>query len=119
MTYIEPMGVDQFVDCLLQKKTNDTICFAITPKGKWPEEIPNVEEVFDWYFAKVMFIEEYQSRYILLDYAGGGEAYAIALNDHLDEEALREFVTFQMDDYFRWNNDIEDGTVFVEMKVDF
>lgn len=80
MKYIQPMNCDEFARYLLTLKTGDRIEFACDPGVDWPNETPDVEDVECWYFAKVMEIPEYQSRFILLDYCGGEEAYAIPLN---------------------------------------
>lgn len=98
MKYIQPMNCKDFADYLLTLKTGDTIEFGIDPGYSWPDVVPDPEDVNGWYFAKVMEIEQYSSRFILIDYAGGEEAFAIPLNgyknvcDEDDERIVPHFV---------------------------
>lgn len=84
MKYIKPMDCDEFAEYLLTLKTGDTIEFGTDPGCAWPDEIPEPHDVECWYFARVMKIPEYESRFILLDYCGGEEAFAIPLNCYSD-----------------------------------
>lgn len=117
MKYIQPMNCNEFAKFLLTLKTGDTIEFACEPGVDYPNEMPELEDVERWYFAKVMEIKEYDSRFILIDYAGGEEAFAIPLNnyknccDEDDEQIVPDFVK----KYFKYNWSIDD-VVFVEME---
>lgn len=82
MKYIKPMQAKEFADLLLTLKTGDTIEFGTDPGYAWPDEIPDYSDVTAWYFAKVMCLPEYDSRFILLDYCGGEEAFVIPLNSY-------------------------------------
>ena len=89
MKYIKPMTCDEFTQHLLSLKTGDLVEFGLDCEADWPNVVPTPNEVETWYFAKVMELPEYNSRFILIDYAGGEEAFAIPLNgycDHCDED---------------------------------
>ena len=74
-----------------------------------------------WYFIRIVCIPEYQSRFIIIDYCGGEEAYSIPLNnyshefDEDDKNCIREHIK----DYFTWCNNLgfEDAPVWVEEEV--
>ena len=85
MKYIKPMNCDEFAQYLLTLKNGDTIEFGCDPGVNWPEKDPDVHSVKAWYFARVISIPEYFSRFILIDYAGGESAYAIPLNGYKNE----------------------------------
>ena len=84
MTHIEPMTCEEFAKFLLTLRTGDEITFGCDTRVDYPNEIPEPNDVECWYFARVMEINEYCSRFILLDYAGGEEAFAIPLNSDYD-----------------------------------
>lgn len=121
MKYIQPMTCSEFTKYLLTLKTGDTIDFGCEPGCDWPNEVPNVNDVEEWYFAKVIKIPEYGSRFILIDYAGGESAFAIPLNcycDHCDADDtcivpgyVEQFFAMHFDD----PSDIK-AHVFVEME---
>ncbi len=85
MKYVKPMNCEQFTNHLLTLKDGDEINFACF-LGVDQEEMEryDVNDAECWYFAKVMVIPEYDSRFILIDYCGGEEAYAIPLNNYAD-----------------------------------
>ena len=120
MKYIKPMNAKEFAEHLLTLKTGDTVEFGVDPGCEWPDETPNVEDLAGWYFAKVMEIKEYGSRFILLDYAGGEEAFAIPLNgykaccDDDDRHIVPEYVKH----YFENHRELTgvNDYVFVEME---
>ena len=121
MKYIKPMNCDEFAQYLLTLKTGDTVEFGCDPGVDFPNEMPDVHSVTAWYFAKVIIIPEYESRFILIDYCGGESAFAIPLNcyknccDGDDEYIVPEYVK----EYFMRHcadlNGIDDF-VFVEME---
>ena len=121
MKYIRPMNHEEFAQHLLTLKDGSTIEFACDPGVAWPDEIPDVRDVECWYFARVMAIPEYESRFILIDYCGGEEAFAIPLNcyqnhcDKDDETIVSEYVKKYFMEYCRNLNSINDY-VFVEME---
>lgn len=91
MKYIKPMTCGEFAEHLLTLKSGKTIEFGVDPGCNWPDEVPDVKDVTSWYFARIMHIPEYNSRFILIDYCGGEEAFAIPLNCYSDD--------FDMDDH--------------------
>lgn len=121
MKYIQPMNRDAFAQYLLTLKTGDVIEFGIDCNTDWPNEMPTPKEIENWYFAKVMKIPEYESRFILIDYCGGEEAFAIPLNcycDHCDEDD-KKIVSDYVNYFFANHCDTynpEHGFVFVEME---
>lgn len=123
MKYIKPMTCDEFAQYLLTLRTGDTVEFACDPGVDFPSEMPDVHSVEAWYFARVINIQEYESRFILIDYAGGEAAFAIPLNgykDYCDGDDER-IVPGYVKEYFKSRcpdlNGIDDY-VFVEMKDD-
>ena len=120
MKYIKPMNCKEFTEYLLTLKTGDTIEFGVDPGCAWPDEVPDVMDVSGWYFARVMEIKEYGSRFILLDYAGGEEAFAIPLNNYnnsCDEDdrcVVPGFVKYYFENHRELNG--VDDFVFVEME---
>ena len=122
MSYIKPMNCKAFTDYLLTLKTGDEISFACNAECDWPNEIPEDQyDVCDWYFARVMSIPEYMSRFILIDYAGGEEAFAIPLNNYKDccddddKAIVPEFVKRYFESHNRFLNSV-DNIVFVEVE---
>lgn len=119
MKYIQPMNAAQFAEHLLTLKTGDVIDFAVDPGIDWPDEVPDASDVEVWYFAKVMEIKEYNSRFILLDYAGGEEAFAIPLNGYKNcaDEDDKVIVPGYVKYYFENHRELSGANdyVFVEM----
>lgn len=121
MKYIQPMNCEEFAQYLLTLKNGDAIEFGCDPGVDWPNEIPDVHSVEAWYFARVIVIPEYTSRFILIDYAGGESAYAIPLNcykngsDGDDEYIVPQYVKRFFEGHCPDLNGIDDY-VFVEME---
>ena len=121
MKYIEPMTYKEFADYLLTLKDEDEIYFGCDPGCAWPDEVPEVDDVTAWYFAKVMNLEGYSSRFILIDYCGGEEAFAIPLNNYQngcdadDESIVPRYVQDYFTNHNRYLTSIND-IVFVEME---
>ena len=121
MKYIEPMTCKEFADYLLTLKDGDVIYFGCDPGCVWPDEVPEVNNVTAWYFAKVMKLDGYGSRFILIDYCGGEEAFAIPLNNYQngcdmdDESIVPKYVRRYFDGYNSYLTGIND-IVFVEME---
>ena len=121
MKYIRPMNWQEFAAHLLTLKNGDTVEFACDPGVAWPDEVPDVENMECWYFARVMTIPEYESRFILIDYCGGEEEFAIPLNcysnycDADDYRIVHDFVKTYFNDHCGGLGSIDDF-VFVEME---
>ena len=113
MKTIKPMNCEEFARYLLTLKTGDCVDFACYAS----EEIIDDADVECWYFAKVVEIPEYCSRFILLDYAGGEEAYAIPLNNYRNycDEDDKYVVPKYVEEYFKRNENIHE-IVYVEME---
>ena len=121
MKYIRPMQWKEFAEYLLTLKNGDTIEFGCDAGAEWPDEIPCARDVECWYFAKVIHIPEYNSRFILLDYCGGEAAYAIPLNCYKNESDGDDecIVPKYVKKYFEGHCPDLNGTddcVFVEME---
>ena len=120
MKYIKPMQVKEFTELLLTLKTGDTIEFGTDPGCDWPDEIPDAADVSGWYFARVLQLPEYDSRFILIDYCGGEEAFAIPLNcySNLCDEDDKQIVPGYVKKFFKNCLNIynADDYVFVEME---
>ena len=119
MKYIKPMQGKDFAEYLLRLDVGDEIYFGVDPGIEWPEEVPSVGDITGWYYAKVMQIGGQGSRFILLDYCGGEQAFAIPLSNFGDKEEDRAIVPGFVKTYFE-NYNIELGSmndyVFVEME---
>ena len=121
MKYIQPMNCEEFAQYLLTLNEGDTVEFACDVGPMWPDEVPTVRDVECWYFAKVMCIPGYSSRFILIDYCGGEEAFAIPLNcyqNHCDEDD-KTIVPRYVKEYFGGHCRSLDSVydfVFVEME---
>ena len=120
MRYIKPMNCQEFAEHLLTLKTGDTIEFAVDPGCEWPNEVPDIMDCTVWYFARVIEIKEYCSRFILLDYAGGEEAFAIPVNNYRNycDDDDRHIVPHYVKQYFENHRELTgaDDYVFVEME---
>lgn len=121
MSYVKPMTCEQFAQHLLTLKDGDEIHFACFLDANCEEaERCDANDVEFWYFAKVMFLPEYDSRFILIDSCRGEEAYAIPLNncvDRRDENDMR-IVPRYVEAFFRKCISIGDvnSAVYVEME---
>lgn len=93
MSYIKPMNCMEFANHLLRMEDGDTVEFGCDPGVNWPEESPSVEDVTYWYFARIVRIPEYCSSFILIDYCGGEEAFAIPLNNYKDSRDADDIKT--------------------------
>ena len=92
MKYIQPMNCEEFAQHLLTLKDGDEICFACHADKEEECNRYDLNNAEDWYFARVMYLPEYGSRFILIDYCGGEEAFAIPLNcyaNRRDEDDCR------------------------------
>ena len=91
VSYIEKMHAKQFADLLLSMKDNETIEFGTAYMGyeENPEEIAP-DDVSGWYFVRKMYVAEYASRFLLIDYCGGEEAFVIPLNNYQEEADIED-----------------------------
>ena len=104
MKYVKPMNCEQFTNHLLTLKDGDEInfsCFLNVDRNEMGRYDAFYAEC--WYFAKVMFLPGYCSRFILIDYGCGEEAYAIPLNNYAnrrDEDDVN-IVPVYVKEFFR------------------
>lgn len=86
MKYFKKMSAEEFGKYLLTVPFGKEICFALDYRGEGDEDELIMGQVFDagrendfelWYFVKGIELKYYQSRFLLCDYAGGEEAFAI------------------------------------------
>lgn len=120
MSYLKKMDEKQFAELLLTMKDGDVIEFACYPPESPPDDETDVFDAKGWYFAKLCSIPEYQSRYILLDYAGGECAYAIPLDSVVRSRPVDDdFVTlYHVHKYFEYINSEIEEYVYVKMEDD-
>lgn len=123
MKYVKPMCCDQFTQRLLTLKDGDEINFAcILDVEESESERFYPYDAECWYFAKVMHLAEYESRFILIDYCGGEEAFAIPLNNYANrrDEDDKQIVPVYVKEFFRRcpNLGSINKTVYVEFEKD-
>ena len=118
MSYLKKMDYKQFTDLLLTMKDGDVIEFACYPPESPMDDATVVFDAKGWYFAKLCTIPEYSSQYILMDYAGGGRAYAIPLDSQVyNYPAYNGFVTlYHVHKYFDCINSEIEEYVYVKME---
>lgn len=119
MSYLKKMDCNQFAELLLTMRDGDVIEFACYPPESPLDDATDVFDANGWYFAKLCTIPEYSSRYILLDYAGGGGAYAIPLYDQICDYPTEDgFVTYYVRKYFYCINIEIEEYVYVKVEDD-
>lgn len=118
MSYLKKMDYKQFAELLLTMKDGDVIEFACYPPESPLDDATDVFDAKGWYFAKLCIIPECSSRYILLDYAGGGSAYAIPLDSQVCAcNVYDDFVTlYHVHNYFDYINSEIEKYVYVKME---
>ena len=106
MKTIKVMDVEQFIDLLLTMQDGDTCDFALTQTYIPDDRDLNSMDLEDWYFATVINITGYNSRFILIDYTGGEEAMAIPLNGYRNgcDEDDRQIVPGFVQKFFKDHN---------------
>ena len=91
MKYFKKMSAEEFGKYLLTVPFGKDVFFALDYMGSGFEDEFEMGHVFDgdreydfglWYFIKGMEITNYGSKFLLCDYAGGEEAFAIPLSDY-------------------------------------
>lgn len=121
MKYIKTMTCDEFAQHLLTMSDGDIVEFGCDPGVGWHDEYLEPQDVKCWYFAKKMSVPGYNSRFILIDYCGGEEAFAIPLScngDRYDEDDRRIVPQYVHDFFNRCNNLTSDkDCVYVELEV--
>ena len=83
--HIEAMDVFRFAEYIMNLKDDEEVCFGIDCDAEDVSNINDENDVECWYFARKMYIGEYGSRFILIDYCGGEEAFAIPFNCYQSE----------------------------------
>lgn len=92
MQHIEVMNAEEFAALLSKMKTDDVVEFGLYDGGIYPDENPECDDVSEWYFAKKLYIEGYNSSFIILDYAWrGGRAYCIPLDYDTSKTQMEMF----------------------------
>lgn len=89
MKKIVPMLTNEFTALLCTLQEGVTIEFGLTCDSFDESEGICPNDVSEWYFARIIRIPEYESRFILIDYCGGEDAFAIPLNcysNRIDED---------------------------------
>lgn len=119
ITY-KKMNEEEFADLLCGLHENETVEFACEFDEETPDKDFEMMDLHSWYYAKVYPRNEYDTRFLLIDYCGGEEAYAIPLNnysDKMDDDDIRE-IHERVKNYFRNENWrlFNGGSVVVEFK---
>ena len=126
MNVCKKMNEQEFANYLITLKTNDCFSFGCTCESENDSnysdcDLYDTTDISDWYFCKVVSIPEFESRFILLDYSGGEEAFAIPVNsysnkcDEDDEYIIKEYIH----EYFKKGNRFLYGnndSVYVEIE---
>ena len=101
------MNAKQFAERLMNLKENETLEFgcSCTDYDIAADDL-NEYDVEDWYFARIIHVDEYESRFILIDYCGGEEAYAIPLNSYSEDvdEDDEGIIRYMVNEYFKHHN---------------
>lgn len=121
-----PMNIDKFTDLLLNLKTGETIWFALGSEVPSDHENIPVHALFDWTFAKKIYVREADAHVVIVAADGGDNVYAFNVDEddparlpdkyymrHIRDEA--EFLFFD-----KWNlkgDDKYDPCVFIEMEA--
>ena len=119
MKKIVPMNAQMFSELLSSMKEGETIEFARDANEDWKERELDKWDVECWFFARILCVPEYESRFILIDYCGGEEAFVIPLNcyshniDGDDHFIIKCHVKHLFENHLYIGTD---GYVFVEME---
>ena len=91
MKYFKKMSAEDFGKYLLTVPFGKEVCFALDYMGDGYEDEIAFGQVFSgdreydfevWYFIKGMELPKYGTKFLLCDYAGGEEAFAIPLSNY-------------------------------------
>ena len=119
MKKIVPMNENDFANLLCTMKEGQAIEFA-RDAYNWQEGMElEPHEVECWYFARILCVPEYDSRFILIDYCGGEEAFVIPLNcySHTIDEDDKRIICMKVKQLFDHHLFIgPQAHVFVEME---
>lgn len=118
MKKIVPMNMNEFADYLCQMKEDETVEFGTDAYFLEGSDEINPNEVECWYFARIFWIEEYCSHFLLIDFCGGESAFVIPLNcySHKFDSEDVEIVRSEMPRLFSHLDLNKDSYVFVEME---
>lgn len=121
MRLAKTMNAEQFAELLFNMKVNETVDFGLErswyfdDNHKIDEEHPlETWDVSNWYFAKRMDVPMYDSELILVDYVGGGQAYAMPLGEDWGELDMVSDVE-RMFEHLESMNGFEVNEVYVDM----
>jgi hypothetical protein len=119
MNYIKPMNYKEFAELISSLGPKEEFYFGCNGGVNWPDKIPDVEEVTSWYYVQYFFLEDRDSRFIIIDYCGGEEAYVIPISNSDNKTEHLMSIECYVKDYFENHNPIIGGLdemVFVEME---
>lgn len=106
---IKKMNAEQFADYLCDMKEDQIVEFGCEYDGD--NDDLNIYDVGSWYFVKIMEVPEYDSRFLVVDYCGGEEAYSIPLNNYCNkiDDDDKNIIHDYMNEYFtHWNRFLSD-----------
>ena len=119
MKYIKAMKAAEFAELLLEMRTGEVINFATESDAEYADE-SSVTDVNSWYFAKKFYLPEFDSRFILIDYCTGEEAFAIPMNRDSDnaDDTDRLFLPVYVNEFFDKCLNIlnRDSYIYVELE---
>lgn len=101
MNKIKIMTAEEFADYILSQKEGDAIEFAISKENFCESDPINLDDVSDWFFAKIITIPEYFSRFLLIDFCGGREAIVYPLSNMISSPDWKD-VDFDVEDFNAW-----------------
>ena len=116
---IKAMKAAEFAELLLEMRTGEVINFATECNVEYADEA-SITDVDSWYFAKKFYLPEFDSRFILIDYCTGEEAFAIPMNRDSDnaDDADRLFLPDDVNEFFDKCPNIldRDSYIYVELE---
>ena len=115
MKYIQPMTCNEFARHILTLNTGESVSFACKSYIDWKNATLTFDNVEWWYFAKVMEEKECDSKFIFMDFFGGGSPFAFPTNYYYDDNYVVEYVKKYLMEYCEGINNMNDY-VFVEME---
>lgn len=121
MEQYKKLNAEGFSNFLLTLKDGDTVNFGCTCDSDLDGSDLDWMKIENWYFAKIIHIDKYDSRFILIDYCGGEEAFAIPLNNYSEErdEDDKRIVSGAVKKFFKENDYLgsTDDFVYVEIET--
>lgn len=119
MERVTKMNAKEFAEFLFKIEDNKFYSFGCSYEGDNLEEL-DPTDVCDLYFATIISVPDEESRFILIDYSGGEEAFVIPLNsyqkerDEDDERIIRERINQYFSKENRFLNGINDYIYLLE-----